>query len=121
MNLLIATSEPTLAEIIAYHLRELSSIIQVTSTEESFCRICCRYPLDIAVTSFLNPFLNGTDLARQIREQGLKKPLFFLICPQQYEPTILSLYESGIDQYFTLPVNMQRLRNRISAQFPTSL
>lgn len=119
MNLLIATSEPTLTEILSYHLRSLPTTIQVIDKEDDFCQICRQQSLDIAVTSFINPFLNGTDLVKRIREQGLRKPIFFLICPQQYEPTVLSLYESGVDQYFTLPVNMQRLRNRITAQFST--
>ena len=121
MNLLIASPGPTLTEIILHHLRGLPATVSVTGTEEDFCQICCQQPFDIAITSFLNPFLNGTDLVRQIRDRGLKKPVFFLLCPLQYEQTVLSLYESGIDQYFTLPVSMERLRNRIAAQFPESV
>lgn len=48
-----------------------------------------------------------------IRPRGLKRPRVYVLSWQQSEQIVLSLLEQGVDQYLTLPISLERLRNKI--------
>ena len=61
------------------------------------------------------PFLNGRDVVRQLRERGAR-PRIYVLSWLHDEQNVLSLLESGVDQYFTLPINVPRLCGKVTAQ-----
>ena len=61
------------------------------------------------------PFLNGSDVAHRLRARG-GSPRIYVLSWLHDEQNVLSLLESGVDQYFTLPVNVPRLCGKVAAQ-----
>lgn len=61
------------------------------------------------------PFLNGFDLVRRLRRLRAR-PRIYVVSWLHDEQNVLSLLESGVDQYFTLPINVPRLCGKITAQ-----
>ena len=70
---------------------------------------------DLIVTLESYPFLNGCDVARRLRTSG-SSPRIYVLSWLHDEQNVLSLLESGVDQYFTLPVNVPRLCGKVTAQ-----
>ncbi|MBR4853684.1 MAG: response regulator [Alistipes sp.] len=72
--------------------------------------------LDIA------PLRNGRNIASRLRkawqEQGTqpRRTAIFAVTWQQSEQCVLSLLESGIDQYLTFPISIERLRHKACQQ-----
>lgn len=72
--------------------------------------------LDIA------PLRNGRNIASRLRkawqEQGTqpRRTAIFVVTWQQSEQCVLSLLESGIDQYLTFPISIERLRHKACQQ-----
>lgn len=71
------------------------------------------YNLILTLESY--PFLNGADVARRLRRSN-RRPRIYVLSWLHDEQNVLSLLESGVDQYFTLPVNIPRLCSKITAQ-----
>ena len=71
------------------------------------------YNLILTLESY--PFLNGADVARRLRLSN-RRPRIYVLSWLHDEQNVLSLLESGVDQYFTLPVNIPRLCGKITAQ-----
>ncbi len=61
------------------------------------------------------PFLNGGDVAHRLRASNDHLRIYVLSWLHD-EQNVLSLLESGVDQYFTLPINLPRLCGKITAQ-----
>lgn len=70
---------------------------------------------NLVISQVSYPFLSGYDLARRLHVSGLR-PRIYILSWLHDEQNVLSLLESGVDQYFTLPVNVPRLCGKIAAQ-----
>lgn len=80
---------------------------------ESLIGQLSHYNLILTLESY--PFLNGCDVARRLRVSSNQLRIYVLSWLHD-EQNVLSLLESGVDQYFTLPVNIPRLCSKITAQ-----
>ena len=116
MKIVVASSDPYLSGVLCCSLSGLGAVVEPVANEEEFCRICLAGRCEVAVTLFLAPFLNGFDLGRRLRESVLRPPALFVLSWLHDEQTVMSLYESGIDQYFTLPFSVARLRGKVATQ-----
>lgn len=70
---------------------------------------------NLLITLSSYPFLSGYDVVRRLREAG-GRPRIYVLSWLHDEQNVLSLLESGVDQYFTLPVSVPRLCGKIAAQ-----
>lgn len=61
----------------------------------------------------IRPFMNGSGLIADIRQRDKRRPPIYVVSWQQAENVVLSLLECGVDQYFTFPICMGRLRNKV--------
>ena len=66
---------------------------------------------DIVIILDIKPFINGEELTSKLRHKR-GKPLIYVVSWQQSEQMVLSLLESGVDQYMTFPICMSRLRGK---------
>ena len=70
----------------------------------------------------IGPLRNGRNIASRLRkawqEQGTqpRRTAIFVVTWQQSEQCVLSLLESGIDQYLTFPISIERLRHKACQQ-----
>ncbi|MBO5465033.1 MAG: hypothetical protein J5989_06020 [Alistipes sp.] len=74
------------------------------------------------------PLLDGCDIVARLHEiessgrgrLSRSRATIYVITWQQSEHTVLSLLESGIDQYLTFPICIERLRHKVSQQMTSN-
>lgn len=71
---------------------------------------------NLILTLSVRPLLCGHDIAARIRRHNQRRTQIYVLSWLHNEQNVLSLLESGVDQYFTLPVSIPRLRGKIAAQ-----
>lgn len=112
MNILIASPDPLLTALICRGLHSKEHRVQTCHDEHRFCDMYRSGDFEVVVTMFAHPFINGGDLATTTHNTNTK-PVTFVLSWQQSEQVVMALYESGIDQYMTLPVSIDRLTAKI--------
>ena len=71
-------------------------------------------PVDVVVTDWMMPEMNGLELCRKIRNAGFEKYIYLiLISGRNTQQDIIQGLEVGVDDYLTKPVNTQEFRARI--------
>ncbi|MBP3332185.1 MAG: response regulator [Tidjanibacter sp.] len=114
-KILIAVADRILAEILRYSLRNMGAEIDVVDNEDRFVNSVLHNDYVIVLTQFSAPFLNGYDLVKRIKSRSQRKPIIYLISHVGNETLLLSLFDSGVDQYITLPLSLTRLKRKLSA------
>ena len=71
-------------------------------------------PCDLVVLDIMLPKLNGYDVCRLIRSQGLATPIIMLTAKGQEEDIVRGL-ELGADDYVTKPFGIRELLARVRA------
>lgn len=115
MRILIAVEEDYLSGLLVCCLQQYDVDVDVAATSGQFVSRSLSTPYDRIVTGYVHPFLSGFDLARQIRMADLPKPSIFFISPLRQEQFILNLYQSGVDQFISMPLNLDRLISKLLA------
>ncbi len=115
-KILIASPDKVVLDILRLSVSPMGIEYRTSDNEKEFVENCLEDCYDLIVTQFTHPFLNGFDLSRKMRLKHGHKPPVFLLSPILYEQHLLSLYESGVDQYLTLPVALSRLERKIRSQ-----
>lgn len=100
--------------MVRLSLADLEAEVRCVSGVMQMQRLCRKMLFDLIIVLYTSPFLCGYDLVRALRPGGLRRPLFYVVSWQQSEHTVLSLLESGVDQYMTFPISLQRLRGKVS-------
>ncbi len=85
------------------------------STKAQIIEACQREMPALVIILGITPFIDGSHLIRHIRPEGSRLPLIYVVSWQHSEHAILSLLESGVNQYMTFPICMARLKSKISA------
>lgn len=113
-RILIVSDDAFLRDMIRLSLADLHAEVHCADDTAAMERLCRRVLFDLVIVLRVAPFLCGTDVVRRVRPEGLRRPQFYVIAWQQAEQTVLSLLESGVDQYMTFPVSLQRLRRKVA-------
>ncbi|MDX2441560.1 MAG: response regulator [Desulfobacterales bacterium] len=70
--------------------------------------------VDMVVTDWMMPEMNGLELCRKIRSAGFNKYIYIiLISARDTQQDIIQGLEVGVDDYITKPVNTKEFRARI--------
>jgi DNA-binding response OmpR family regulator len=69
---------------------------------------------DLVVLDILLPGLNGLQLCRELRDQGLRTPVLMLTARDTVDDRVLGL-DSGADDYLVKPFALKELRARLRA------
>lgn len=109
MKILIASPDNMFTALLRRSMPTREHTILSCDNEQDFCKLYRSGEFGVVVTSFAHPFINGANIIRECKH----KPSTLLISWQQNQQTVLSLYESGIDQYMTLPISIPRLKAKI--------
>ena len=68
---------------------------------------------DLVIILSLSPFIEGLPFVEELRRHTLGRVPIYVIGWQQSERAVLSLLESGVDQYMTFPISLHRLYGKI--------
>ncbi len=70
---------------------------------------------DLMILMQTAPFYSGGEICRRLQRRERWQRLY-VIAWQQSEQAVLSLLESGVDQYLTFPLSLQRLRLKVARE-----
>lgn len=120
-RILIVSDEGFLRDLIRLSLSGLQVEVRCASDVDQMRLLCHRMLFDLVIVLQTAPFLCGRDLVGELRPMGLRRPLLYVIAWQQAEQSVLSLLESGVDQYMTFPLSLQRLRAKVDNELQRQL
>ena len=114
MNILIADDDPVTLKLLTTHLNAWGHTVSTTSDGTSAWKHLQQQPVDIVVSDWKMPGLDGLELCQRIREhQTTGYTYLIMISAQDRREDILHGLESGIDDYLTKPIDLEALRARI--------
>jgi DNA-binding response OmpR family regulator len=115
MRVLVIEDERRLAENIANSLRERCGFaIDIAADGEDGYFMASSNPYDAVVLDLMLPLISGTEILRRFRADGLKVPV--LILTARYEKSsIVTLLNSGADDYLAKPFDLDELAARLRA------
>lgn len=120
-RILIVSDEGFLCDLVRLSLWGMHTEVRCASGEDEMRRLCRRVLFDLVIVLQTTPMLNGRDVLRELRPDGLRRPLLYVIAWQQTEQTVLGMLESGVDQYMTFPLSLQRLRAKVANELQRQL
>ena len=120
MRILIVEDEPSLQAQLAESLRESGYVVDTASDGEEGLYFAQEYPIDMAIVDLGLPKLDGVELIKGVREQGLAYPILILTARNRWQEKVEGL-EAGGDDYLTKPFHPEELLARIKVQLRRSV
>lgn len=114
MKILLAEDEKRMAQSLSELLRQEN--YEVDAFEDGISALSAAESgiYDAAVLDVMMPGMNGFDVARAIRKQGLKLPVIMLTAKSDVDDKVTGL-DSGADDYLTKPFMAKELLARLRA------
>ncbi|HSO20709.1 MAG TPA: HD domain-containing phosphohydrolase [Desulfosarcina sp.] len=114
MNILIADDDPVTLKLLSAKLSAWGYTVHRATDGEIAWEIVCNTPIDIVVSDWLMPEVDGLALCRRIRERKAAHYTYLiLISAQDSQTDIVQGLESGVDDYITKPIDLDAFRARI--------
>ncbi len=114
MNILIADDDPVTLKLLSSRLDTWGHTVYQAADGDVAWEIMRTTPMDIVVSDWMMPGLDGIDLCRRIRQRPASNYIYvILISAQDSKTDIVHGLESGVDDYITKPIDMDALRARI--------
>jgi putative nucleotidyltransferase with HDIG domain len=114
MNILIADDDPVTLSLLSTCLDRWGHTVHQATDGISAWEAIRGTPIDIVVSDWMMPGLDGLALCRRIRENHASGYTYLiLISAQDSKADIVRGLESGVDDYITKPIDMDALRARI--------
>ncbi len=120
MRILIVEDEPSLQAQLAQNLRDNGYVVDTASDGEEGLYFAQEYPVDMAIVDLGLPKLDGVELIKKVREQGLSYPILILTARDRWQEKVEGL-EAGGDDYLTKPFHPEELLARIKVQLRRSV
>jgi len=112
MKILVVEDEPKLAGFLKRGLEEQSWEVELAYDGQVGKKMASNYRFDVIILDVNLPVLNGYDLAKQLRSDGLTTPILFLTALGTIDDK-LDGFESGGDDYLVKPFEFRELIARI--------
>lgn len=113
-RLLVVDDEPTITELVSAALRYEGFAVDVAATgREALARIADRHPA-LVVLDVMLPDLDGFEVVRRLRADGVAVPVVFLTAKDATEDKVGGLRLGG-DDYLTKPFSLEELTARVRA------
>ena len=113
-SILIVEDDPTLLLGLQDNFESRGYRVRTASDGEAGLEAALASPPDLVLLDIMLPKLNGYELCRAVREQGLDMPIVMLTARGQEEDIILGL-NLGADDYVTKPFRIRELLARVHA------
>lgn len=112
-KILLSFSSLTAIESLSLVLRPIGASLSVAQSSESMIEALLRDEYSLLITSHIAPFIGGGDLVDRLCRRSVPRPSIFVISHLRHEPTLLALYESGVDQFISFPLSPHRLLRKV--------
>jgi two-component system copper resistance phosphate regulon response regulator CusR len=112
MKILVVEDEPKLAGFLKRGLEEQSWEVELAYDGQVGKKMASNYRFDVIILDVNLPGLNGYDVARQLRSDGLSTPILFLTALGTIDDK-LDGFEAGADDYLVKPFEFRELIARL--------
>jgi two-component system OmpR family response regulator len=113
-RLLVVDDEPNMVELLAGSLRFAGFEVTTAADGPGAIAQARRHRPDLLVLDVMMPGLNGFDVVRRLRAEGMRAPVLFLSARDAPEDKVTGLSLGG-DDYVTKPFSLDELIARIEA------
>lgn len=118
-QILIIEDDPAISKGLQESLEdEHYQVISAADGKEGFDLAVKENP-DLILLDLMLPTMNGQDICRKLREDGLNMPILMLTSKREETDKVLGL-ELGADDYITKPCSLRELHARIKANLRRS-
>jgi DNA-binding response OmpR family regulator len=114
MNILLIEDEVKTLQSLKQGLEEQQWEVTVAYDGETGLRLARSKPYDVVVSDVIMPQLNGLELCRRLRQQGIQTPVLLLSALGETDDKVLGL-EVGADDYLSKPFEFREFLARIKA------
>lgn len=114
MKILVIEDEPKVASFIKQGLEEQSNNVTVAYDGFFGHKLATENEFDVIVLDLMIPYMNGLDLCKKLREEGIKTPILMLTALGTTDDKVTGL-ETGADDYLVKPFEFKELVARIRA------
>ena len=114
MRLLIAEDEPDLAEVLCAFFEKNRFSVDTVNDGFSAYEYASSGEYDAIVLDVMMPKMNGVDVLRRLREEGVKTPVMMLTAKTQKDDRITG-FNAGADDYLPKPFEPDELICRVRA------
>lgn len=115
-KILLAFPSPIAAESLSLVLGTLGAQIIVAASARAMVEELMADSYSLLLTGYLAPFMCGDDLVGRLARRSAPRPTIFVISHLRCEHSLLSLYESGVDQFLSFPLSPPRLLRKVAEE-----
>jgi two-component system OmpR family response regulator len=113
-KVLVVDDEPYIADLVSAALRFEGFEVDVALSGREALSTASANPHDLMVLDVMLPDIDGFDVCRRLRQDGIKLPVLFLTARDDTEDKVAGLSAGG-DDYVTKPFSLDELVARIRA------
>jgi len=113
-RLLVVDDEPSIVELLTESLRFAGFAVSAAGDGAQALRAARAEPPDLVVLDVMMPGIDGFEVVRRMRGEGIRCPVLFLTARDGRDDTITGLTVGG-DDYVTKPFSLGELVARIRA------
>ncbi|MFN3446132.1 MAG: response regulator transcription factor [Bacteroidia bacterium] len=114
MKILVIEDEPKVASFIKQGLEEQSNNVTIAYDGFFGHKLATENEFDVIVLDLMIPYMNGLELCKKLREEGIKTPILMLTALGTTDDKVTGL-ETGADDYLVKPFEFKELVARIRA------
>jgi two-component system, OmpR family, copper resistance phosphate regulon response regulator CusR len=114
MRILVVEDEPKVATFVKKGLEEQAYEVEVAYDGYIAKKLILSNPYDLLLLDINLPQINGFDLCRIVRENGIKTPILMLTALGTTDDKLTG-FEAGADDYLVKPFEFRELLARIRA------
>lgn len=118
MRILVVEDEPSVIDFVEQGLKEEGYVVDVATDGRLALDFVQTYPYDLIILDILLPGLDGRQVARTLRSQGVNTPILMLTALDDVEDRVAGL-DSGADDYLIKPFAYRELLARVRARTRT--
>ena len=113
-RVLVVEDDPTVREVTCDYLRNAGFIVDEAADGIAALRRMEATPADLIVLDVMLPDLDGFEVCRRLRQDGVRTPVVFLTAKDGTEDKVRGLTLGG-DDYLIKPFSLEELVARINA------
>ncbi|MBC7384099.1 MAG: response regulator transcription factor [Bacteroidia bacterium] len=114
MKILVVEDEPKVASFLKQGLEEQSHEVTVVFDGYFAKKMATENYYDVIILDVLIPYINGLEVAKQLRHEGIKTPILMLTALGSTDDKVSGL-DAGGDDYLVKPFEFKELLARLRA------
>lgn len=114
LKILVIEDEPKVAAFIKQGLEEQSSSVTLANDGFMGQKLATENKYDAIVLDLMLPYINGIELCKKLRVQGIRTPILMLTALNTTDNKVAG-FEAGADDYLVKPFEFKELTARLKA------